>query len=149
MRMYNRLILSFCILLVSMSFMGSCSNPKEGKAMISTQQFSQRKDNKFNWVIDATGTVKNVGETDLKNVVVTADCESCGEVIFGVTNTWSVASIDKRPEQMDRILYLSVNEEKEFKFTDVAFMMRTDEKIPDKMPELMKCKIVSFEVVQK
>ena len=58
----------------------SCSEKKEGKVIITEQEFSIRQDAEYNWVIDAKGKIRNVGEVDVKKVVVTGYCRSCGEV---------------------------------------------------------------------
>jgi len=127
----------------------NCGKPKEGKVIISDQEFSIQQDSKYkrNWVIDAKGKVKNVGDADVKNVVVTGYCESCGEAV--IIGEWFISDIEKMPNQMDTIAYLPVGAEEEFSFTEVALMINQSEKTPDKMPDKMVCKILSFETVQK
>jgi hypothetical protein len=125
----------------------NCGKPKEGKVIITKQEFSIRQDNKFNWVIDAKGKVKNVGDADVKNVVVTGYCESCGEIL--VSRAWFISNVDKTPEQKAIIAYLPVGAEVDFSFKEVAFMMDQTGKSPEKMPDKMECKVLSFETVQK
>jgi hypothetical protein len=140
-------ILIFCSMLAVSLF--SCGKPKEGKVIISDQEFSIRQDSKYkrNWNIDAKGKVKNVGEVDVKNVVVTGYCRSCGESV--ISGEWFISNIDKMPNQKDVIAYLPVGAEEEFNFEEVAFMMEQSGRTPDKMPDKMECVIISFETVQK
>ena len=127
----------------------SCSKPKEGKVIITDQEFAIRQDSKYkhNWFVDAKGKVKNVGEVDVKNIVLTGYCISCGETI--VSGTWFMSDVAKMPNQQDVIAYLPVGAEEEFSFEEVAFMMEQTDKVPEQMPDKMECKIVSFETVQK
>jgi hypothetical protein len=62
----------------------NCGKPKEGKVIVSDQEFSIRQDSnyKHNWFVDAKGKVKNVGDSDVKNVEVTGYCLSCGEELI-------------------------------------------------------------------
>jgi hypothetical protein len=140
-------ILIFCSILGASLF--NCGKPKEGKVIISDQEFSIRQDSKYkrNWFVDAKGKVKNVGDADVKNIVVTGYCESCQEAV--ISGKWFISNIDKMPNQKAVIAYLPVGAEEEFSFEEVALMMEQNETIPDKMPDKLVCKILSFETVQK
>lgn len=135
------------IILISTCFILACGKPKEGKVVVSEQEFSIRKDAPNSWVVDAKGKVKNVGEVDVKNVVVTGYCKSCGEVF--TMGAWYVSEYEKTPEQKDIIGYLPVGAEEEFSFTGVAFLPDQTGKGPDKLPDVLKCEVVSFETVEK
>jgi hypothetical protein len=135
------------IIIIAFSMLFSCSKPKEGKVTVSSQEFSIRNDSKNSWVIDAKGKVKNVGEVDVKNVVVTGYCRSCGEVF--TNGVWYVSEYDKTPEQKDIIGYLPVGAEEEFNFTGVAFLPDQSGKGPDKLPDILECKVISFETLEK
>jgi hypothetical protein len=141
------IILIFCFTLpVSLI---NCGKPKEGKVIISDQEFSIQQDSAYqrNWVIDAKGKVKNIGDADVKNIVVTGYCESCGESV--IIGKWFISNIEKMPNQKDTIAYLPIGAEEEFSFTEVALMVTHSGENPDKMPEKMACKVLSFETVQK
>jgi len=139
------LISLFCFMLTVLLF--ACGKPKEGKVIISQQEFSVRQDSDHSWVIDAKGKVKNVGDADVKNVVVTGYCISCGEVL--VMGAWFISNVPKTADEKDTIAYLPAGAEADFSFKGVAFMMDTSGKSPEKMPDKMQCKILSFETVQK
>jgi hypothetical protein len=143
----RRLILYTAFLIITSSILFSCSKPKEGKVVISEQEFSIRKDAENSWVIDAKGKVKNAGEVDVKNVVVTGYCKSCGEVLVG--GSWFISDLDKTPEQKDTIGYLPVGAEEEFNFKGVAYIMDQSGRTPETMPDKLECEIMSFETVDQ
>jgi hypothetical protein len=128
-------------------FFSGCSKPKEAKVIVKEQEFSIRKDAPNSWVIDAKGKVKNVGEVDVKNVTVTGYCRSCGEVF--TMGVWYVSEYEKTPEQKDVISYLPIGAEEEFSFTGVAFLPDQSGKGPDKLPDVLECEVVSFEIAEK
>jgi hypothetical protein len=135
-----------CMLLIT-GFLSSCGKPKEGKVVITDQEFSIRQDSKHTWAIDAKGKIKNVGEADVKNIVVTGYCKSCGEIV--ISGSWFYSAVEKRDEQKAVIAYLPVGAEEDFSFKDIAFLMDQTGKVPEKTPDGVACQIVSFETVQK
>jgi hypothetical protein len=147
MKYIGRQIAALVCVSLMICFLSACGKPKEGKVTVSEQEFSIRQDGKQSWTLDAKGKVKNVGEVDVKNVVVTGYCKSCGEII--VNGAWFISDLDKTPEQKDTIGYLPVGAEEEFNFKGVAYMMEQSGTAPDKMPDQFECKVVSFESVNK
>jgi hypothetical protein len=71
MNLHSLKNLLIAFFLISICLVMACSKHKEGKVVISEQEFSIRKDAENSWVIDAKGKVKNTGEVDVKNVTVT------------------------------------------------------------------------------
>ena len=73
MRFYIRFIVFFCILFVLCSVLFSCSKPepKEAKLIVTQQEFTVRKLSEYAYTIDAKGKIKNVGEVEVKKVIVT------------------------------------------------------------------------------
>lgn len=138
-------LISFVVLTFIAVF--ACSKPKQGKVVVSHQEFSIRQDSKNSWEIDAKGKVKNVGKVDVKNIVVTGYCKSCGEVF--TNRVWYVSNVDKMPDQKATIAYLPVGAEADFSFTGVAFMPDQSGKGPDTLPDVLQCEVLSFETVQK
>lgn len=129
------LAVCFCVL--------GCEKKKEGKVAVTAQEFSIRKEEGFKWTIDATGKVRNVGEVDVKNVVVTGYCRSCGEVFVG--GAWYVSDVEKLPEQKDTINFLPVGAEETFHFKDVAFYFNHSGLGPSVMPDKLEVSVVSLE----
>jgi hypothetical protein len=148
MRFYIRFIFFLCILFISGSVLFSCSKPKEGKVIVSEQEFAVRKLSKYAYTIDAKGKVKNVGEVDVKKIVVTGTCKTCATGL--APGKWTIVESSERersPEEQDMINYLVVGCEDEFSFTDVAVIYNTVPEEPDEMPEDLEVVVVSFEIV--
>lgn len=139
----NRLI--ECIVLVFMAGVCfvSCAEKKEGKLVVSDQSFSIRKDGKIDWVVDARGKIRNVGEVNVKNVVVTAYCRSCGEVVK--SGNWFISNLPKTPVQQDVINYLAAGQEAQFGFKEIAFYFDQGHLEPKSLPEKLEVVIESFE----
>ena len=137
-------ILIGLLLIVPLLF--SCSKPKEGKVEVTSQEFFIRQDNPHAYVMDAKGKIKNVGEVDVKNVVVTGYCRSCVQTL--APGRWFVSGTEKTPDQKDTINYLSVGQEAEFSFRGVAFIYNTTAEEPKERPQQLEVEIESFETVK-
>jgi hypothetical protein len=123
----------------------ACEKKKEGKVIVTEQEFNIRQDAEYNWVIDAKGKVRNVGEVDVKNIIVTGYCRSCGEVF--AAGKWFISDLEKISGQKDVISYLTAGNEEEFSFKEVAFFFNQSGQGPEKLPEKMEIVIESFETV--
>lgn len=148
MRSYSRFIFFLCILLISGSILFSCGKPKEAKVIVTEQEFSIRKLSSFAYTIDAKGKIKNVGEVDVKRIVVTGQCKDCATGM--APGKWTIVEESEREraaEEKDMINYLVVGGEDEFSFTDIAVIYNTVPEEPEGMPLLMEVVVVSFEVV--
>ena len=138
------LLLLVCIMVLILS---ACGREQQGRVVISEEEFVVRQDTDHSWVIDARGKVKNVGEVDVKNVVVTGYCNSCGEIVKN--GAWFVSDYEKMAHQKDTISYLVPGAEEEFSFEEVAFLQDQAGAEPQPKPEDMEVEIVSFETVQE
>jgi len=119
---------------------------KKGKMIIMDTEYSVRQTHKNSYVLDASGKVKNVGDVDVKNVVITAYCRSCGmEMISG---SWFISDVEKTEEQKDIISYLAVGGEEEFSFKEVAFSFGPADQPPSELPEKLEVVIESHVVVE-
>ena len=132
------------ILVASLAF-GACAEKKEGKVIITEQKFTIRQDAEFNWVVDASGKIRNVGDVDVKKVVVTGYCRSCGEVL--TAGVWYINDVPKTAEQKDVISYLPAGDEEPFSFREVAFYFNQSGQAPEGLPEKLEVVIESFETV--
>ena len=119
--------------------------PLKGKLIVSDQSFSMRQDNDNAYVIDGTGKIKNVGEYDVKRVLVTANCLSCREEM--IVGRWFVSDIEKTDAQRDTIGYIRAGDEAEFAVEDVAFIYNNIPEAPEHMPKEFEVVIESFETV--
>ncbi len=143
---FNRFA-AFCFLLAACLCFTACAEKKEGKVIVSEQEFSIRQDAEYNWVIDARGKIRNVGEVDVKKVVVTGYCRSCGEVL--TAGVWYINNVPKTTEQKDVISYLPAGDEEAFSFREVAFYFTQSGQGPQDLPEKLEVVIESFETVDE
>jgi len=142
----NRNLLKIVFFLFAASLcLISCKEKKTGKVVISESEFIVRQDSEKAYVIDARGKVKNVGDVDVKKVVITGYCRSCGELIN--PGNWFVSEVEKTPEQKDTISYLAVGAEENFSFRGVAFIYNMVSEQPETIPEKMEVVVESFDIV--
>ena len=147
MKFNTRLVSALALAVMMCIGLSACAKKKEGKVEVTDQQFTIRKDGDFNWTIDATGKIRNSGEVDLKNVVVTAYCRSCGEVL--TSGTWYISDVPKTSEQQDTINFLAVGAEETFSFREVAFYFNRSRVAPEALPEKIEVVVESFETAEK
>lgn len=125
----------------------SCEKKKpEGKVVVSEQEFVLRQDKENSYVIDAKGKIKNIGEVDVKNAVVTGYCRSCGEE--WIPGRWFVGA-EKLPEQKAIISNLPAGGEADFYFKGITDILLTSGSPAPAMPEKLEAVVESFEVVDK
>jgi hypothetical protein len=148
------LILSFSLLICAFYITACDKKPTvEGKLVVSEKEYilSQFSDN--GWSIDAKGKIKNVGEVDVKRVVVTGECKSCIDVWvpakwFKYSQNSDIVSseqedvvekigygqeADSKFDQKDIISYIAVGNEEAFSFKEFAYFYTQS---PDQKPEL-------------
>ena len=131
-----------CLFLVAGTGMAACLEKKQGKVVISHQEFSLRQDGDHSYTIDAKGKIQNVGEVDVKNIVVTGYCRSCGEIM--IVKKWFVGA-EKMPEQKDTIPLLAAGGETEFHFKGVADIYLEAGAPAPVLPDQLEAVVESFE----
>ncbi len=127
----------------------SCKTAKEekkGSLSITDTEYSIRQTHENSYVLDACGKVKNVGDVDVKKVVITAYCKSCGEAM--ISENWFISDCEKTEEQKDTVSYLAIGGEEEFSFKEVAFYFGPADFQPDKFPEKIEVVIESYDAVE-
>ncbi len=147
MKSCQRLIILILTIVLSLSLI-ACEKKKQGKVVITEQEFVLRQDKENQYTIDARGKIRNVGEVDVKKVIVTGYCRSCSEL--WIVGQWVITpEIEKMPYQKDIISYISVGNEESFSFKEIADMLlRADQKSPN-LPEKLEVVIESFETVEE
>ncbi len=146
MRHLIRCILYFCLSVVVGSLLISCEKPKEAKLVVSESEFFLNTLSESSYSVDARGKIKNIGEVDVKKVLVTGFCESCCNGLN--PGKWAISVRERAPEEVDVISYISVGDEAEFSFSDVAVMYNMVPEPPEGIPEKLGISIVSYEVVE-
>ena len=136
----------FILALVLSICMVSCEKKKQGRVIIAEPEFVLRKDKENSYTIDARGKVRNVGEVDVKKVVVTGYCRSCSDL--WIVGQWVITpEIEKMPHQKDVISYISVGNEESFSFEEIAdLLLQAGQEAPE-LPEELEIVVESFETV--
>lgn len=142
----KRALIGLSVVIAGLCLFSCKSEPKEeGRVKVTESEYVLRQDKPHAYVIDARGKIKNVGKYDVKRVVVTGNCVSCGEEI--IIGKWFVSDIDKTDKQKDTISYIAVGDEEEFAFKDMAFIYNDQPEAPEHMPEDFEIVVESFETV--
>lgn len=125
----------------------SCTEKKEGKVLVSEKEFVLRQDSESTFTIDAKGKVRNVGEVDVKNVVVTGYCRSCTDQ--WIVGQWIITpEIERMPNQKSIINYISAGNEESFNFEEITDLRLLSGQQSPEMPEKLEIVIESFETVE-
>lgn len=124
----------------------ACEKPKEGKVMVTEQKFFIRQDSSHAYVVDARGKVQNIGDVDVKRIVVTGECMGCDEAL--APGRWMGPGDERTTDQKAVINYLSIGDQADFEFRGVAFIYQLAPEPPTEMPDGMQVVIESFETVE-
>ncbi len=125
---------------------GCTKEQKTANIKITDRELVLRQDSPNSFVLDVSGKVRNVGETDVKRLVITGYCRSCQEIF--VNGKWFISEYEKTDEQKDVISYLAPGNENEFRFKGVAFYFTQTGEKPETLPENVEIVIESYEVVE-
>ena len=148
MKSYIRPTSTTLLLLLVCLCLFACEKKKpEGKVIVTEKEFSLEKDGEVAFSLNVRGKIKNVGDVDVKNIVVTGRCNTCGEVM--ISGRWFVSDMEKTPEQKDTINYLSTGAEEDFQFKGIAYFFSKAGETPPANPEGLEVFIESFEVIEK
>jgi len=148
MKSYIRLTAIMLFLLFVCLCLFACEKEKkQGKVIVTEKEFELEKDGKVAFSLNVKGKVKNAGDVDVKNIVVTGRCNDCGEIM--ISGRWFVSKMEKVPEQKDTINFLPAGAEERFQFKGVAYYFSKSGESPAANPEGLEVFIESFEVVEK
>ena len=127
-------------------FIGCSGEPKVGKVEITETSFFIEIDGKHSQSLNVTGKIKNVGSYDVKNIVITGECESCSEIM--TSGKWFATKEVKTDKQKDTIGYLASGAEEVFSFNDIAYFLHSNAVNAENYPDGLKVYIQSFKTVQ-
>lgn len=133
------------VILLALLFGGCSKEQKTGKVRIVEEEVTLRQDGEIAFVLDGSGKVENVGEVDVKNLVVTGYCRSCQQVF--VNGKWFISEVEKTPDQKDEIRYLAPGDKESFKFKGIAFYYSQSGEKPQHYPEKIDFVVEAFDVV--
>lgn len=138
-------LILFFILIISICLC-ACEKKKEGRVAVTETEYSLESDGNYTFSLNAKGKVKNIGEVDVKKVVVTGYCKSCDEMM--ISGKWFATQEVKTADQKDMISYLAAGAEEEFSFKDIAYYYTKKGETPVENPQKLEIVIDSFEVVE-
>ena len=142
---HSSLILVF-VLTVSLCLL-ACEKQKEGKVIVIEKEFNLEKGSKFTYSLNVKGKVKNVGDVDVKNIIVAGRCNSCDEMM--ISGKWFVTQTVRSREQQDTITYLAKGAEAGFQFMGIAYYYTKAGETSQEFPEGLEVFIESLEAVEK
>jgi len=130
-------IVFFFIVLIFLFFILSGSG---GKVVVTKYDIFTKGISEVTWEASVRGSVQNIGENDVKNVVVGFVCHSCAKDGEDIEGKW-VSLTAGNPYRQDKISYLAAGNKEEFEF-DIGITVSIDR--PSYAPNV-EIKIVSFE----
>ena len=89
--------------------------------------------------------MRNVGDVDVKNVLVTGYCRSCIEMIK--PGHWFISGAEKTEAQKDLISYITVGAERSSASRKWRLIYNMVDEAPETMPEELEVVVKSFDVV--
>ncbi|RJP89621.1 MAG: hypothetical protein C4518_10020 [Desulfobacteraceae bacterium] len=148
MKFYIRLTaIMLSLLFVCLCLFACEKEKKQGKVIVTEKEFWLDEYGKVTLSLNVKGKIKNAGDVDVKNIVVTGQCKTCGEVL--ISGRWFVSDTEKLPEQKDIINFLPAGAEEQFQFKGIAYFFTKAGETPSANPEGLEVFIESFEVVEK
>ncbi len=141
----SRHIVSFILLLVIICLC-ACEKKEVGKVIVSETEYSLERDGKYTYSLNVNGKIKNIGNVDLKKVVITGYCKTCSEMM--ISGKWFVTQEVKTDDQKGEIGYIAAGKEEDFSFKDIAYYFTKTGEAPEAFPQDLKVVVESFETVQ-
>ncbi len=121
--------------------------PTQNSLVFTKKDFyvKRMKKFKFMWKLYVKGTLQNIGDKGIKNIIIDDVCHGCAtkeERKKNIEGKWTPL-LETAPSSRDNILYLSPNGKEDFEF-EIGITVSTIE--PSIAPEV-ELKIISFEFV--
>ena len=140
-------LLIVCLLLIAVPLTGCTKKElKKGAVAIKDYKFVLRQDSAHLFAADAVGTVRNVGDCAVKNIIITGGCHSCQDKL--IEGKWFTSNLPPTKDEEGIIKYLAKGAKAEFRVKDIAMMLHKSDMATADLPTKMDIKILSFETVQ-
>lgn len=124
-------------------FPGCGGEPEEPELVISDQEFEIFQEGRYIYGVKVTGTIRNAGNVDVSDVVLTGECPSCSTSIRD--QQWFLMEL-KRDAQKDFIRFLGQGEREDFEFEGLAYFRTGGGDPPEEMPDDVSAYVESYEV---
>ena len=147
MKSYIRMTLMLVLVLTMSICLIACEKQKEGKVIVIEKEFNLEKGSKFTYSLNVKGKVKNVGDVDVKNIVIAGRCNTCDEMM--ISGKWFATQTVRSRDQQDTITYLAKDDEAEFQFMGIAYYYTREGEASQTFPEGLEVMIESLEVAEK
>jgi len=136
---------AFMLMAVGMFSLTGCGgDPPEPQLLIANESFSIAMATERQYSVKATGTVRNVGDVDVRDLVVTGGCPSCSPTYR--PGQWYLSEREKTDEEKAVIRYLGAGEQVDFEILGVAYFPTGGGEGPDELPDEMEIYVMSYEV---
>ena len=139
-----------CLLLAgAVFFVSGCKDKvtEDPEFAISNQEFFLVQDGPTLYKVNTRGTIENVGNVDVEDLVLTGDCPSCLYVYR--QRQWWHADAPKNPDQKAFIDYLAAGQGADFEFEGLAFFPTgRGGGPPEELPDEVEIIIESYEVAR-
>ena len=136
------------VLLTGAAFLlpGCGEKTVEAELVISNEEFAITQIGATSYTVTARGMIRNVGDVDVRNVVIAAGCSSCGTAFRQAR--WYEPEVEKTDEQKTVIRFLGKGERANYEVTGAAFLSTAGGPPPTELPETLGAYIISYEVAK-
>ena len=126
------------------SLTGCGGDPPEPELLITNESFSITMATDRQYAVKATGTVRNVGDVDVVNLVIAGGCPSCSTTYRH--GQWYLPERERTDDETGVIRYLGAGEQADFEVNRVAYFPTGGGEGPDELPDEMEVYIMSYDV---
>lgn len=123
---------------------GCGGEPEKVDLVISDTEFTIVKEGRRYYGVNVTGTIRNAGNVDVSDVVITGGCPSCPPTTRA--REWLFSEEFKTDAQQDVIRFLGRGERKDFEFEGLAFFRTGGGDPPTNVPLDLNVYVESYEV---
>ena len=131
---------------VVLLFAGCPGKTPEPELEIVNESFEIEWFSRERYTVTAAGSVRNVGDVDVENLVISGGCPSCGSSFR--QGYWYEPAREKINEEKALIHRLPAGSQADFAFSGLSYYPTGGGDSPDEMPEELEIYIKSYELSQ-